>query len=122
MAKTILLIDDSALLLRTIKGMLKGYDVKMAKTGSEAVEIIEKKRPDLIFLDYDMPVIDGKMTFKMIRGTDNGKDIPIVFLTGVKDKPHIEAVLELKPAGYILKPAEQEKILSTVHGILGEEL
>lgn len=121
MNKTILLIDDSALMLRTMKGILKGYDVKMAKTGSEAIEMIEKKRPDLIFLDYDMPVIDGKMTFKMIRKTDNGKDVPIVFLTGVKDKQHIEEVLELNPAGYILKPADQDRIFSTIHSILGDE-
>ena len=47
------------------------------------------------------------------------KDIPVVFLTGVSDKEHIEAVLELKPAGYLLKPANADRIYNIIEKVLG---
>lgn len=59
---------------------------------------------DLIFLDYEMPICDGKMTLEMIRELEESKDIPVVFLTGVSDKEHIAAVLErLANSGLISK-------------------
>ena len=61
---------------------------------------IGKKRPDLILLDYEMPVCDGRQTLEMIRADEELKDIPVIFLTGVNDREHIESVLSLKPAGY----------------------
>ena len=118
--KTILLVDDNAMQLRTLNEMLKmQYDVQMATSGMKALTLIGKKKPDIIFLDYEMPMCDGKMTLEMIREVEEAKDIPVVFLTGVNDKEHIEAVLRLKPAGYLLKPASAEMIFSTLDKFLG---
>lgn len=119
--KTILLVDDNAMQLRTMNGMLKQkYNVQMATSGMKALTLIGKKLPDIIFLDYDMPMCDGKMTLEMIREVDEAKDIPVVFLTGVSDKEHIEAVLKLKPEGYLLKPANADRIFEILDRILGE--
>ena len=63
-------------------------------------------------------ISDGKQTFEMIRADDEIKDIPVVFLTGVNDKAHITEVLKLIPAGYMLKPYEPEKLLSTIKNVL----
>lgn len=118
--KTILLVDDNAMQLRTLNEMLKmKYNVQMATSGMKALTLIGKKKPDIIFLDYEMPMCDGKMTLEMIREVEEAKDIPVVFLTGVNDKEHIEAVLRLKPAGYLLKPASADTIFSTVEKFLG---
>ena len=76
--------------------------------------------PDVILLDYEMPMCDGKMTLQMIRELEEAKDIPVVFLTGVSEKEHIKAVLGLHPAGYLLKPASAEVIFETLNKILGE--
>nr|MBP3599430.1 response regulator [Eubacterium sp.] len=109
--KRILLVDDNAMQLRVLNTMLKeNFDVKMATSGAQALEMIEKQVPDIIFLDYEMPEQDGKETLRQIREMEQAKDVPVVFLTGVGDKPHIEAVLALKPAGYLLKPASKEMI------------
>lgn len=119
--KTILLVDDNAMQLRTLNEMLKQkYDVQMATSGMKALTLIGKKKPDIIFLDYEMPMCDGKMTLEMIREVEEARDIPVVFLTGVRDKEHIEAVLRLKPEGYLLKPASADKIYETLNKILGE--
>ena len=118
--KLILLVDDDGMQLRALNGMLKDkYDIRMATSGMQALTLIGKKKPDLIFLDYEMPVCDGRMTLEMIRELEEAKDIPVVFLTGVNDKEHIQAVLRLKPSGYLLKPAEPEMIFGIIEKIFG---
>ncbi len=119
--KLILLVDDNAVQLRVLREILKEqYDVQMATSGMKALMMIAKRLPDLIILDYDMPVCDGKMTLEMIRDVEEAKDIPVVFLTGIHDKEHIQAVLDLHPAGYLLKPAKKETLFETIEKILGE--
>lgn len=118
--KTILVVDDNAIQLRALNDMLKTkYDVMMATSGMKALTMLGKRIPDVIFLDYEMPMCDGKMTLEMIRQIDEAKNVPVVFFTGVKDKAHIEAVLALKPAGYLLKPASAEMIYGTLDKIIG---
>lgn len=120
--KQILLVDDNAIQIRSLKGALqKYYDVAMATSGKEAVHMIEKKLPDLVFLDYEMPEWNGKMTLEQIRQIPGAEALPVVFLTGVKNKENIKAVLGLNPAGYLLKPANQDMIMDTIQKILGEK-
>lgn len=119
--KHILVVDDNPLILRTMKKMLDGkYHVAVATSGVQAMTSIGKKRPDLILLDYEMPVCDGRQTLEMIRGDEELKDIPVIFLTGVSDRAHIEAVLKLKPAGYYLKPAQEDKLLGMIGDVLDQ--
>ncbi len=113
--KLVLVVDDNAATLRSIKEMLQDeYDISVATSGMKALTQMGKKCPDLILLDYEMPVCDGKQTLEMIRADEDFKDIPVVFLTGISDRTHIEAVLDLKPAGYMLKPAIKEKLLAVI--------
>lgn len=118
--KKILLVDDNAIVLRTLNGFLTpAYEVYMATSGSKALKLIERNRPDMIFLDYEMPECNGFETLRLIRAMDGGGSIPVVFLTGVKDKDHIMALLALKPEGYLLKPASKDKIIETIERVLG---
>jgi DNA-binding NtrC family response regulator len=118
--KNILIVDDSNVQLRALNELLKDkYRVRMATSGMQALTMIGKEKPDMIFLDYEMPICDGRMTLEMIRELDEAKDIPVVFLTGVSDKKHIEAVLDLEPEGYLLKPANASRIYKIIEKILG---
>ncbi len=117
--KRILVVDDNGTALRTIKAMLEDtYEVALAISGAQAMTSIGKKRPDLILLDYEMPVCDGRMTLEMIRADEELTSIPVVFLTAINDRENIEAVLKLKPAGYMLKPPVKEKLLAEIAKIL----
>ena len=114
--KNVMIVDDNATTLRSMKKMLEDhYDITVAISGMQAMTSIGKKRPDLILLDYEMPVCDGKMTLEMIRADEELKDIPVIFLTGVNDREHIESVLKLHPAGYFLKPANKEKLVASIN-------
>lgn len=119
--KTILLVDDAAVQLRAMKNILKEkYNVEMATSGKMAIEILKKRRPDLILLDYDMPEHDGRETFEMMRAEEEGKDVPVVFVTGVNERERIMAVLKMKPAGYLVKPVQREDLLEMASQILEE--
>ena len=95
------------------------YEVDLAISGAQAMTSIGKNRPDLILLDYEMPICDGKMTLEMIRADEDMKDIPVIFLTAINDRANIEAVLKLKPAGYFLKPPVKDRLVSEINKILG---
>ncbi|MCR5625854.1 MAG: response regulator [Lachnospiraceae bacterium] len=113
--KRIMIIDDDPVSLALTQGLLhKEYDVTTVQSGVEAIPMIMDTHPDIIFLDYEMPDLDGKMTLKMIRAGESMKNIPVFFLTGAGDKEHIQSVLALKPNGYLLKPAKKEHLLNAI--------
>ncbi len=116
--KHVLLVDDDPTLLRGLKTLLQEqYKVSMAVSGAQAMMVLGKGMPDIIFLDYEMPVCDGRQTLQMIREMEETKDVPVVFLTGVADRQHVEAILELKPAGYLLKPPVAATILQMIENL-----
>ncbi|MBQ8956206.1 MAG: response regulator [Lachnospiraceae bacterium] len=117
--KKVLVVDDNATTLRSIKGMLEEkYNIMLANSGMKAMTSIGKNRPDAILLDYEMPVCDGKQTLEMIRADEDLTTIPVIFLTGVNDRAHIQAVLKLRPSGYLLKPAVPEKLIAAIEEAL----
>lgn len=118
--KRILLIDDCMIQLQVLNGLLKdSYEVIMASSGVDGVSIARKKKPDLIIMDYDMPVISGKETLGRLREHAETKNIPTIFLTGVDERKEIEAVLRLQPQGYLLKPVRKERLFETIQAVLG---
>ncbi len=111
----VLVVDDDPVTLRAVKGMLDSeFDVILATSGTKAIATMGRKRPDVVLLDYEMPVVDGKQTLEMIRSEEELKDLPVIFLTGKSDRAHIHSVLALRPAGYILKPAERENLIASI--------
>lgn len=120
--KHVLIVDDSAVTLRSVKALLdKKYRVSVATSGEMAIKSMERNLPDMVLLDYEMPECDGKQTLEMIRANETMKDVPVMFLTGVADKQHIAAVLQLNPVGYLLKPPEKEKLLEAIEAVLNGE-
>lgn len=117
----LLLVDDSKIQLRMLKSMLqKEYDVEVAESCEDAMRLLRKNIPDVIFLDYDMPGVDGKETLERIRGVKEFSHIPIVFLTGVTERKKIQEVLSMNPAAYILKPIEQKRLNEVLRDIFGQ--
>lgn len=113
--KHILIVDDDIISLRTISNVLNGlFKVSVVKSGAGAISFLTKEKPDLILLDYMMPVCDGLQTLQMIREDESNKDIPVFFLTGVADPSLVEKAISLKPQGYILKSAGDQHLISKI--------
>ena len=113
--KKVLVVDDSGLMRQAIKQLLeKDYEVGLAQSGMAAIRSITLNRPDLVLLDYEMPVCDGRQVLDMIRAEEETADIPVIFLTGRGDKESIQKIVPLKPAGYLLKTMKPEEIKKSV--------
>jgi CheY-like chemotaxis protein len=113
--KKVLVVDDSGAMLRNVKGWLgEKYNVILANSGTMAIKYLATDRPDLVLLDYEMPVIDGRQVLEMIRTETEFRDIPVIFLTSKNDRESILKVMELKPEGYLLKTMEPERIVEEV--------
>ena len=116
--KHIIVVDDNPVLLRNMRNMLQDkYRVTLATSAAQCMKAMGQDSPDLIILDYEMPVVDGRQTLEMIRSEEDYKDVPVIFLTGIADKEHVDAVLDLKPAGYFVKPPMQTKIINAIENI-----
>lgn len=102
--KKILVVDDSSVMLQAMKELLDtDYEIALAKSGLSAIRSLALNRPDLILLDYEMPVCDGRQVLEMIRSDEEIADISVIFLTGRVDKESIKKVMSLKPSGYLSK-------------------
>ncbi|MCH5266324.1 MAG: response regulator [Lachnospiraceae bacterium] len=120
--KKIMIVDDSPLLLRRMKTMLEEhYDICLAKSGEQALEMIPGQKPDLILLDYEMDGMDGKDTFEAMKADEEMQSIPVVFLTSIADRQVIYSVMKSKPEGYILKPPDDKRIMETIEEVLGKK-
>lgn len=118
----ILVVDDFGMLLRQIRMMLKDrYDVEVATNGIQAMSAIGRMKPDLILLDYAMPVHNGKKVFEVLKMSEETKDIPVVFLTGVSDNERVEEIINLRPAGYLLKPPNKERLIEMIENVLARK-
>lgn len=113
--KKILVVDDSGAMLRNVKGWLEDrYQVILANSGAMAIKYLSLNKPDLVLLDYEMPVVNGKQVLEMIRTEVEFSDIPVIFLTSKDDKESILQVMSLRPEGYLLKTLKPEEIVKAV--------
>lgn len=118
--KHILIVDDDPTELKTLRYYLQeSYKVTLISSGRTAVDFLTKYTPDLILLDYLMPVHNGAAVLKDIQSRVETKNIPVFFLTGQTDVDTIRECLALHPAGYIVKPVAKTALLDKMKEVLG---
>lgn len=119
----VLVVDDSLTVRQGIKALLaEDYQVVLAESGVAAIRTITLDRPDLILLDYEMPVCNGKQTLEMLRSAREFAEIPVIFLTGRSDPEIVRELLSLRPAGYLLKYLSPGEIKSKIDAFCAEKL
>ncbi len=119
---SVLLVDDNAVLLRTVKDLLNDkYDVTIAVSASQAFMAITKKLPDIILLDYEMPYTNGAQVLLKLRNHPDTRHIPVIFFTSSAEREVVEKLLQLKPDGYMLKPPAKEKLIEKIERTLHPE-
>ena len=103
--KTILVVDDSKANLTLAKQALdEYYQVSLVTSGQMALRFLEKRVPDLILLDINMPEMDGLETLRQIRANHEYQDVPVIFLTAKTDPETEVECLKLGAADFIGKP------------------
>ena len=113
--KHILVIDDDINMLKMLRLFLRDdYQVTIVDSGMKALEFVVRHTPDLILLDYMMPMYDGPHVLEILRKRSETQKVPVLFLTSVTDKDKIINCLSLKPQGYLIKPVSREELLFRV--------
>ena len=121
----ILLVDDDSdcrMLIRdAIEGCKLNNEIHEVSNGVEAIEFLTRAgahrdapRPGLIYLDIEMPGMNGLETLKKIKSDPQLRDIPVVMMTGVCGEQEMQTAAELGANSYTLKPASAAQFLQTV--------
>jgi len=121
MAKKILLVDDEEETRTVFETALKhaGYEVTVAGSGKEALNVVQTKQFDLILLDQMMPDMSGNETLKAIRA--NQKDVNVAMLTNFGHDEMVKEALNAGANDYILKyQVSPSDLTAKVKGLLGE--
>jgi CheY-like chemotaxis protein len=92
----------------------RGYQVEIAKNGSEAVESARGKAPDLILMDIQMPVMDGLEAIRRIRTEAHLARVPIIALTALAMPGDRERCLAAGADDYMSKPISLKKLASAI--------
>lgn len=115
----ILVVDDEPGMRALFSFMLgaKGYAVRTAASGEEAIASIKEAGYDLVFLDIRMPYMDGVEVFRELR--KYRPDISVVMMTGYAVEQQLEGALKDGAKGYLRKPFTVDELLTSIDGVLG---
>lgn len=120
MKEKILIVDDEPNIVMSLEYAFKkkGFEVFIARDGSEALEILKTTIPDVVLLDIMMPNVDGYQTLKHIKNTASLDATKVVFLTAKNKASDIEKGIKLGADKYLIKPFSVKKIVSEILELL----
>lgn len=115
-ALTVLLVEDNKINQVVAGEMLKrlGHRVSVAESGKSALQLWDEEKFDLIFMDIQMPEMDGITATRILRGKEGGKQVPIIAMTAHAMKGDEDRFIEAGMDGYISKPIEQTLVFSVL--------
>lgn len=104
-SKYILIVEDDDFILDVYekKLALEGYSIAIARNGNEAMELIRKRRPDLLLLDIMLPLKDGFQVLKEIREDEELTDIRVIVMSNLSQNKDMARAKELGVTDYIVK-------------------
>ena len=110
--KTCLVVDDSKVIRKVARHILETLDfnVEEAEDGRDALTRCEAGMPDVILLDWNMPVMSGMEFLRALRQTNFDSQPKVVFCTTENDMAHIRAALEAGADEYVMKPFDRETL------------
>ncbi len=112
----ILIVDDIAENLKVLGDILKseGFKVRPVLSGSLALQVAEKEKPDLVLLDIMMPGLDGFEVCRRLKENPELKNVPVIFISALTDTSDIVAALTAGGVDYITKPFQAAEVIARV--------
>lgn len=117
----VLVVDDSISIRKYVQRFLDrtGYEVEVASDGAAALDVMGRSKFDVVISDLEMPVMHGYDLMAEMKRTPVLKDIPIIVLTSRAGEKHRQKALEMGAQDYLVKPFEEQEMLSALKKILG---
>lgn len=108
--KYCLVVDDSSVIRRVSRRILEDmkFRVSEAENGEKALEMCRAEMPDVVLLDWNMPVMDGYEFLTKVRQIPGGDEPKIIFCTTENDIAHISRALDAGANEYIMKPFDKD--------------
>ena len=97
----------------------QGFEMIAAADGREAILAARQHRPDLIIMDLDMPIVDGRSAMRALKSDPHTFKIPIIVLTAHADPEDVAAAAAHDCAAYETKPIVLRKLLERIQSVLG---
>jgi len=119
----VLIVDDDHYMRKVVRTMLTAMGVKHiheANDGAAGLEAIRQINPDVVFVDWEMPLLDGLQFIRMVRqpGTFPIPDVPIILLTGHADRWRVIEAARMGVHEYLLKPVSTKALLERITAVL----
>ena len=114
--KKIIIADDEHKILMSLEYSFKknGYDVYIARDGTEVLDFLKTMTPDVILLDIMMPNLDGYSTLEIIKQDERLKDTKVLFLSAKNNPKDIEKGIEMGADAYVTKPYSIKKLIQQI--------
>jgi len=118
--KKIIIADDEHKILMSLEYSFRksGYDVFIARDGTEVLDFLETITPDVILLDIMMPNLDGYSTLEEIKKRENLHNTKVIFLSAKNNPRDIEKGLEMGADAYVTKPYSIKKLMQQIEEML----
>lgn len=120
--KSCLIVDDSSVIRKVARRILENLDliVDEAEDGQEALEKCKREMPDVIFLDWQMPIMGGIDFLKALRGYNGGEHPKVLFCTTERDIGQIAMARKVGANDHMLKPFDQAMLEEKFQTLISE--
>jgi DNA-binding response OmpR family regulator len=118
----VLIADDEPSIVTAVEFLLRreGFEVEIARDGSEALALVESARPDLVVLDVMMPQTSGYEVCKRIREREDWRHIKVIMLSAKGRDAEVAKGLALGADAYVTKPFSTRELMARVKSLLAE--
>ena len=117
--KTVLMIDDDISYLKQLNSLLQDkYNVVIINSAKLAISYLLNNSPDIIILDYQMPLYNGAALMNIIQKNNSGYDIPVIILSGVLNVDAVLDCYEHRPFTCLAKPVSKELLIENIENAL----
>lgn len=117
----VLIVDDSLSARKALSQLVQdaGFESLLAKDGLEAVEIMRRVRPDILFVDLEMPRMNGLELTYHVRANDETKEVPVVVITSRSTEKHRQQAKLAGASAYVTKPFQENELLDLIETAIG---
>ncbi len=117
---TVLVVDDTVSMLKLHATILAhdGYRVLTNTSAVDAIDRLATDIPDVIVLDYMMPIMDGPMFLRRMRADARLGDVAVIVLTASSDEVHVEEAFDAGANEYLTKPVDRRVLLARVRAMV----
>lgn len=122
MSGKILFVDDSPVIKKVVKKSIEaaGFELIDAGDGKQGLAVLEKEIKDVVLVlsDWNMPIMNGFDFLKAVKSNNSFKHIPVIMLTTEAEKSNINSAIKEGASNYLLKPFNNEDLISTIRKCL----